>query len=157
MNIVKSGEALSNHPIASFILNYKKGEIFSDKVTNFKEIEGKGISYHYENKRILIGNRKVCDCKVDADLHVNINGKHVASIKITDGIKDEAYGTIQKLKKLGIKTYMFTGDKKDVALAIGKKLKINNIKYEMLPTDKYKNYEMVATNNTVTAFVGGTE
>ena len=48
---------------------------------------------------------------------------------------------------------MFTGDKKEIALAIGKKLEIDEIKYEMLPTDKFSNYEKVS-RDAITIFVG---
>ena len=102
----------------------------------------------------MIGNRLACDCNEDAILHLNINGKHIASITINDGIKDQAHNTIEKLKNYGIKTYMFTGDKKEVALDIGKKLNIDEIKYEMLPTDKFSNFELVSNNKGITIFVG---
>ena len=49
---------------------------------------------------------------------------------------------------------MFTGDKKEVALDIGNKLKIDEIKYEMLPKDKYESYEEVAKDNKITMFIG---
>ena len=49
---------------------------------------------------------------------------------------------------------MFTGDKKEVALNIGKKLGIDVIKYEMLPKDKFDNFEEVAKAGEITAFVG---
>lgn len=49
---------------------------------------------------------------------------------------------------------MFTGDKKNIALTIGKKLNIDEIKYEMLPTDKFENYEKVAKKEEITIFVG---
>ena len=49
---------------------------------------------------------------------------------------------------------MFTGDKKEVALDIGKKLNIDEIKYEMLPTDKFSNFELVSNNKGITIFVG---
>ena len=49
---------------------------------------------------------------------------------------------------------MFTGDKKEVAIAIGKTLKIDQVEYEMLPTDKYYNYEKIKKENTILAFVG---
>ena len=49
---------------------------------------------------------------------------------------------------------MFTGDKKDVAINIAKKLEIDNVKYEMLPTDKYEQFEKIANKNEITAFVG---
>lgn len=49
---------------------------------------------------------------------------------------------------------MFTGDKKETALNIGKKLNIDEIKYEMLPTDKFEEFEKVSSKNELTIFVG---
>lgn len=154
IDILTKGESLSNHPIAKSILKLKNGKIDNSDIKNFKEIEGNGLSFTLDKKRILIGNSKLCNCGVDTDLHLNIDGKHVASIIINDGIKENAKDTIKKLKNNNIKTYMFTGDKKAVALNIGKKLGIDEIKYEMLPQDKFKSFETIANNNGVTIFVG---
>ena len=49
---------------------------------------------------------------------------------------------------------MFTGDKKEVAINIGKKLEIDEIKYEMLPTDKFEIYDSVESKEGITIFVG---
>ena len=154
IDILTKGESLSNHPIAKSILKLKKGKIDNSDIKNFKEIEGNGLSFTLDKKRILIGNSKLCNCGVDTDLHLNIDGKHVASIIINDGIKENAKDTIKELKNNNIKTYMFTGDKKTVALNIGKKLAIDEIKYEMLPQDKFKAFETIANNNGITIFVG---
>ena len=153
IEILKKGESLSNHPIAKAIMKLPSKKINNKDVLNFKEIEGKGIEFDLKNDHIKIGNKKICDCNDDTILHLNINGKHIASITLDDGIKENAYDTIQKLKKQGIKTHMFTGDKKEVALTIGNVLGIDQIKYEMLPTDKFKNYELVSKTET-TIFVG---
>ena len=154
IDILTKGESLSNHPIAKSILKLKKGKIDNSDIKNFKEIEGNGLSFTLDKKRILIGNSKLCNCGVDTDLHLNIDGKHVASIIINDGIKENAKETVKELKNNNIKTYMFTGDKKTAALNIGKKLGIDEIKYEMLPQDKFKSFETIANNNGVTIFVG---
>ena len=155
INILVMGESYSDHPIAKSILRLKDTDIDSSKVKNFKEMTGKGISFTLDNKKILIGNSKLCNkCENEAMIHLNIDGKHVASITIDDGIKDNAKEAITKLKLYGIKTYMFTGDKKDVALDIGHKLDIDEIKYEMLPTDKFEGYEKVSESNKITIFVG---
>ena len=155
INILVMGESYSDHPIAKSILRLKDTDIDSSKVKNFKEMTGKGISFTLDNKKILIGNSKLCKkCENEAMIHLNIDGKHVASITIDDGIKDNAKEVIAKLKSYGIKTYMFTGDKKDVALDIGHKLDIDEIKYEMLPTDKFEYYEKVSESNKITIFVG---
>ena len=154
IDILTKGESLSNHPIAKSILKLKKGKIDNSDVKNFQEIEGNGISFILNKDKILIGNRKLCSCDVDTDLHLNINGRHVSSVIINDGIKENAKETIMTLKANNIKTYMFTGDKKTVALNIGKKLGLDEIKYEMLPQDKFKAYEAIANKNGVTIFVG---
>ena len=153
INILVKGESYSNHPIAKSILKLTDEEIDNKDIKNYKEIDGKGITFELDGKKISIGNKNLCDCDEDAILHLNIDSKHVASITINDGIKESAKETIDELKKLNIKTYMFTGDKKDIALNIGKKLDIDEIKYEMLPTDKFEQFEKIA-NSGITIFVG---
>lgn len=154
IEIITKGESLSNHPIAKSILKLKQGPIDNGAVEDFKEMEGKGISYTLDGKNIIIGTQKVCNCDELAILHLNIDGRHVASIDIDDGIKESAFSAIQNLKKNKIKTYMFTGDKKEVALEVGKRLGIDEIKYEMLPTNKYAEYEKVANKGEITVFAG---
>ena len=154
IEIITKGESLSNHPIAKSILKLKQGPIDNGAVEDFKEMEGKGISYTLDGKNVIIGTQKVCNCDEVAILHLNIDGKHVASIDIDDGIKESAFSAIQNLKKNKIKTYMFTGDKKEVALEVAKRLGIDEIKYEMLPTNKYAEYEKVANKGEITVFAG---
>ncbi len=151
--ILKKGESFSNHPISKAIMQLPGKKVNNKDVKNFKEIEGKGIEFDLNKKHIKIGNKNLCNCNDDTTLHLNIDGSHVASITIDDGIKDDAFDTIYELKKQGLKTYMFTGDKKDIALTIGNLLGIDEIKYEMLPTDKFENYEQVSNTGT-TIFVG---
>ena len=154
IDILIKGESFSNHPIAKSILKLKNTKVDNNDVKDFKEIEGQGISFKIGDKNIFIGNKRLCSCNHECMLHLNINGSHVASISIDDGIKESAKETISKLKSYGIKTYMFTGDRKENALAIGHTLGIDEIKYEMLPQDKFSNYEGVSKDNKITIFVG---
>ena len=155
IKIIAHGEALSDHPIAKSILNIYDGEIDTSKIKNFKEISGKGISYKFLGKNVKVGTKKICkDCKIDTSLHVNIDGMHVASVILSDGIKSSAFEAISNLRKLGIKTLMFTGDHKNSALDVFEKLKLDDVKYEMLPEDKFNEYEKVSSDGELTAFVG---
>lgn len=155
IEILAKGESLSNHPIAKSILELYNGKVKNSDVSDYEEIAGKGIKYNLGNKLIKIGTKNICNrCIIDTNLHLNIDGVHVASITLDDGIKKNAYQAISKLKKLNIETFVFTGDKKEVALSVGKKLKIDKIKYEMLPEDKYKEYERITSDGKLTAFVG---
>ena len=154
IDILIKGESFSNHPIAKSILKLKSTKVDNSDVKDFKEIEGQGITFKIGDKNIFIGNKRLCSCNHECMLHLNINGSHVASISIDDGIKESAKETISKLKSYGIKTYMFTGDRKENALVIGHTLGIDEIKYEMLPQDKFSNYESVSKDNKITIFVG---
>lgn len=153
IEILIKGESFSNHPIAKTIMEMESKPIDNKDVTNFKEIEGKGIEFDINNDHIKIGNKNICNCNDETTLHLNINNEHIASIYIDDGIKENAPLVIDNLKKAGIKTYMFTGDKKEIALTIGEMVGIDEIKYEMLPTDKFENYEKIGKTGT-TIFVG---
>lgn len=153
MEILLMGESLSDHPIAKSIMSTSGKFVDNSRVENYKEISGKGITFVLDGKQVSIGNNKIDECTETASIHMHINGEHVASIFINDGIKENTSSVIKSLQKNDIKTYMFTGDKKDVALEIGGMLGIDEIKYEMLPTDKFKAYESVEKSG-LTIFVG---
>lgn len=153
IDIITKGESLSNHPIAKSILKLTTNKIDNSDIKDFKEISGKGISYKLNNNIITIGNKKICKCHHNADIHININNKHIASLTINDGIKENALETIKKLKKYGIKTYMFTGDKKEIASTIAQKLSLDEYKAEMLPADKFNKFEAISKDK-LTIFVG---
>lgn len=154
VDILRKGESFSNHPIAKSIMNLKEEKVDNRDVLDFKENAGKGIEFTLEDKKIFIGNQKLCNCKEEAMLHLNIDGEHVASVTIDDGIKRSAKEVVQTLKSYGIKTYMFTGDKKDISEEIGKKLALDEVYTEMLPTDKFEQFERVSESGGITIFVG---
>lgn len=140
------GESFSNHPIAKSILKEIGKEIDTSKVENYQEIAGKGIQYKIDEKDIKIGNKNFMEDlnlkeNIGTNLYLSINEKVLGSITLLDEIKADVKQTIEKLNKLGIITKMFTGDSKDIALEIGKKVGISKVEYELLPQDKYKKLE----------------
>lgn len=149
------GENLSNHPIAKSIMNYVNIDV-NEKVKNHKEIEGLGVSYIYDDKKIKIGNNKMFDIKDDGSLNIylSIDDKIVSSLTINDGIKEGVENTLSELSKKGIETYMFTGDSKENALSISEKLNIDKVYYELLPTEKYEKLEELLNDKDVVAFIG---
>ena len=157
------GESFSNHPIAKSIINKFEKEIDASKVKEYKEISGKGIEYQIDGKEIKIGNKNFAGSKeieednIGTNLYLNIDGKTVGGITLSDEIKPDAKESITKLNKLGIVTKMFTGDSKEIALEIAKQVGIKKVEYEMLPQDKYTKLEEELKNNNTSkkiSFVG---
>lgn len=157
------GESFSNHPIAKSIINKFEKEIDASKVKEYKEISGKGIEYQIDGKKIKIGNKNFAgeqttkEDKTGTNLYLNVDGKTVGSIILSDEIKPDAKAAIDKLNKLGIITKMFTGDSKEIALEIAKQVGIAKVEYEMLPQDKYSKLEEEINGNKTNkkiSFVG---
>lgn len=150
-----SGELLSNHPIAKSIVNIF-GKDKTVLLDDFEEISGIGIRYMSDKKEIKIGSYKMTDIKDKNGLiYLIIDNELVASLELLDGIKKEAKETISTLKKMNIKTKMFTGDDKEVALNIADKVKIDEVSYSLLPGDKYNLLEQEIKNSDYKiAFVG---
>ena len=159
------GESFSNHPIAKSIVEEvsKTEKIDTKNVQNVKEIQGKGITYELNGKYIKIGNIELAGknngkAKQSSDiennskqqgseLYLNIDDELVGKLIIEDEIKQHTKQTMEKLEKLGIKTKMYTGDKKEIATKIAKEVKIQEVKAEMLPQNKYSELEKVLENN----------
>ena len=148
------GEQFSNHPIACAIVNYYDGDLSLDTISDYKEIAGMGISYSYKKKCIMIGNQRLVNSDYDG-VTVSIDDNVIGNIVLSDGIKPGARTLIDKLSDMGISCEMFTGDSRDNALFVSKKLGIGTVLYEMLPQDKYKELEGVINNSSdKVAFVG---
>ena len=144
------GEQFSNHPIAKSILKNQK--IPKIKITDFKETPGEGISYKIDNEEVSIGASDKGN--EETIVLVKINNKIIGEIYLSDTLKEGAKEAILSLKRMNIKTKMFTGDSKEVALNIGRELNLDEIKYEMLPDDKYKELEKLINTKYKVAFVG---
>ena len=144
----------SEHPLGEAILEYgieKKVDIF--EIEDFKNIEGMGVSASVNFKRILLGNKKLLDenninigeFKNVSDILANsgktpmymvVDNKFGGIIAVADTVKENSKKAIEKLKSMGIKVLMLTGDNKKTALSIGKEVGIEDVIAEVLPKDK---------------------
>ena len=73
IDILRKGESFSNHPIAKSILKLSSDKVNTKDVLEYNEEEGKGITFKLGKKKISIGNKLLCDCKIDALIHLNID------------------------------------------------------------------------------------
>ncbi|MDK2091847.1 heavy metal translocating P-type ATPase [Aliarcobacter butzleri] len=159
-------ESFSTHPIAKAIVNAYDKELNLKEVSSCEELSGLGIKAKIKNKDILVGNERLLkqfgvevkkEIKEELNIvYIAIDSKFEGFIVVSDIIKNEAKDFINEIKKLNIsKTYMLTGDKKEVALKVANDLQINEVKYELLPQDKLKSYEEIKNKTAkITAFVG---
>ena len=96
--------------------------------------------------------------EVGTIVYVAVNNKFVGYIVISDKIKEDSKDAIKKIKEQGIKkTVMLTGDNKDVADSVAKKLKLDKVFSNLLPNEKVEKIEELYLNRNEKekiAFVG---
>ncbi|XP_020527133.1 putative inactive cadmium/zinc-transporting ATPase HMA3 isoform X1 [Amborella trichopoda] len=154
---VTSLESKSSHPMAAALVDYcrSKGiEPATEKVKDFQNFPGEGISGIIDGKCIFIGNQKMSSragCKSVPDItsehkgggtvgYVLIGEKVVGYFTLSDDVRFGALGVIRELKNMGIKVAMLTGDTNAAALRVNNKLEkaIGIMHAELLPDEKAK-------------------
>jgi Cd2+/Zn2+-exporting ATPase len=165
LQMVNALESQSTHPVATAIHQYV-GKIDSQIILNdVEEISGHGLKANVNGKELLVGNFKLLDkfsISYDIDpttivytlIAVAYDKKFVGYLTIADSIKEDAQITIDKLKALGIKTTMLSGDKDNVVQFVAQKLGITNAFGDLLPEDKVNKVKEIIAKNETVAFVG---
>lgn len=163
LKIAAHCESYSNHPIAKSIIDSYDGEIDKDKVSNYKEISGKGISCKYDGVTYYLGNLLYMkDKHIEVDeidtyatiIYIASKNEYLGYLVISDAIKRGAKKTITNLKNFGIKRILLlSGDNEKIVKSISNKVGINEYYDSLLPQDKVEKVEEL-TKEYVVAFVG---
>lgn len=167
LKIIAYAEYNSNHPISISLKNEYKEEINPSKIKEIQELAGLGVKATVFEKQVLVGNSKLMrEYKINyeeveeigAIIYVAIDGEYSGYIVIADEIKEEVKQSINIMRKMGIeKTVMLTGDKREIAEAVGKSVGIDEVYSELLPTDKFQKLEGILENkdnNKKVAYIG---
>ena len=162
LRYIVMGESFSNHPIAQSILKLTNIDFDKQKVEDFKEISGRGLSYKFEGNTILVGNKELVDYDKDktegTKIFLKINETVIGAVNLADTIKEGTKDALDKLKEQNIKVRIFTGDNRRIANKIADELEVKNVEAEMLPADKYNALEKILKKYKNTdgkvAFVG---
>ena len=163
LEICAYAECYSNHPIGLSVLKAYGKDINKSKISEYKEFSGQGVSAKIDGKNILAGNGKILGdetkAKIDklgTSVFVMVDDIYAGCIIISDQIKEDSINVTSLLKKKGIeKNIMLTGDNRETAELVCKKLKLDEYYAELLPDEKVmKIEEILAKSNGKTAFVG---
>lgn len=157
-------ECYSNHPIARSIKDAYGKDIKEERISDVQEISGHGIVAKVDGKTVACGNDKLMKLQnvdyVHSDsygtvVYVALDGKFIGAIIVSDALKDNAKKAFSSFPQLGInRTIMLSGDRKNVAEAIGRELGISEVHGELLPQEKVDKLEEILSGSGKTAYVG---
>ena len=147
-------EAGSEHPLAQAILDaaQERGLAIST-VEQFNAIAGHGARGVVNGQVLLIGNRRWLEkqginakpLQAEAErlaatgqtpVFVAVAGQAVGIVAVADPIKPDSVAAIHRLRELGLKVVLLTGDHAATAHAIAAQAGITEVYAEVLPTDK---------------------
>ena len=167
LELAALAESASSHPISKSLQKAYGKAIDRSRVTNIRELAGKGVVASVDEQEVAVGNEKLMTelgiefiaCRsIGTIVHIAVNGNYCGHIVIADQLKPNAIIAIDAVRKAGVnKVVMLTGDRKSVALAVASQLGIDEVRCELMPSDKVSAVEKLLAQRTGSgklAFVG---
>lgn len=165
LRLVNALENRSTHPVATAIHNHVGPIDSSVELKEIEEISGHGLKATHNGKELFVGNFKLLDkysISYDIDpssivyttIAIAYESKFAGYLTIADEIKADAKETVSKLKSLGVKLTMLSGDKTNVVQFVADKLGITKAFGDLLPEDKVNKVNEIKAKNETIAFVG---
>ncbi len=172
LQLAASAERNSEHPLAQAIVQKAKGlGLKSLEVQNFSAVPGKGVQAHWQEKKILVGTRKLMvESQIDISeieakmselenhgktvMILALENKIVGLLAVADTLKDNSKQAIIMLHKMNKKAAILTGDNERVANAIAKEVGIDSVLAEVLPQEKAAEIKRLQEQGNIVAMVG---
>jgi Cu+-exporting ATPase len=174
LSLMASIQKGSKHPLAKAVLN----EAFNKKVSflaasSIKALPGRGIEAEIHHTKYLLGSKRlltefnltdsaiISKAQERESLGETVSflielplNKILGVVSFRDTIKSSAKETISRLKNLGLKTVMLTGDNQASAEIVARELAIDIVRAEILPHEKLEIIQKFKASGEIIAMVG---
>ena len=165
-------ESLSEHPLAGAIIAHAKkdgGDV--PRPGSFEAVAGQGAIGVVEGRSVSVGNATLMnDWSVEispladaagqlADgaktvVYVAIDGRLAGLIAVADPVKATSVEAVQRLRALGLRVVMLTGDQPRSAAAVAKVVGIDEVVAGVLPEGKRDAIRRLQREGKVVAMIG---
>jgi len=166
VRIAATAERFSEHPLGKAIVRRAaEWNLPIGEPSAFRYTPGQGIVCEVEQQRTLVGTRALLEEKGIvvpgspaserfSEVMVAAGGRALGSIQIADVLRSEASAAVNAMRNLGLRTILLTGDRKEIAEAIGKDLGVDRVESELLPEQKVASVRRLRASGAVVAMVG---
>ena len=172
LKLAAAVEATSSHPLARAVVTHaENNSVDYPAVSDVEEIGGYGLICKVEGAQILAGNHRLMEreqVEIEAlepqvnawaavgksVIYVARDGQALGVLALADTLKQGAAETVAKLRQLGLKTVMITGDRQAAAHAVAEQLGLDEVEAEVLPEDKLAIVRRYQEQGLLTGMVG---
>lgn len=143
LELIALAEHRSNHPLAQPFKPYFDS-LKEKEINSYEEIPGKGITLSYQNKKLLVGTKKLLEengilvpSEVEGTLiYASYNQKYIGYVTLVDSYKDGSKSLFSYCNEKGIHTLLLTGDQEKAAKKAQSDLGIGEVYSQLLPEEK---------------------
>ncbi|MGI9071852.1 MAG: heavy metal translocating P-type ATPase [Bryobacteraceae bacterium] len=172
LRLAASLEQASEHPLAHAITTGAKEKgVLLPKPTEFHSITGKGVRGIVDGHNVVLGNSALLEelniptyelsAKAEAlraqgqtVMFVGVDGKPAGLVGVADPIKSTTPEAIALLHRERVRITMLTGDGRTTALAVAKRLGIDDVEAEVLPEQKADAIKKLQATGQIVAMAG---
>lgn len=171
LRLAASLEQNSEHPLSAAIVKAaKERQIGLLRAHAFKSVPGRGITGIVDGRSVAIGSEAFLE-----SLHIRVtlktrakpyksqgqtvifmamDGHCIGLLMLSDPLKPEAAETLKTLKALGMQVVMMTGDSEPAAVAVARRLDIDEVQAEVSPQRKAELVKALQEQGHVVAMAG---
>ncbi|MFZ3109642.1 MAG: copper-translocating P-type ATPase [Rectinemataceae bacterium] len=174
LRLAASVDRNSEHPLAAaIVVAAEKKEMRLSSSTEFVSVTGMGAKALIDGRQVSVGNAKLVATVLGAQMadlqeefvrglqaegntvmYVTDGDRVAGIIGVSDPIKESTPDAVKRLKHLGVRIIMLTGDNKTTASAVAKKLELDDFVAECLPEDKFETVKKMQAEGAFVAMAG---
>jgi P-type Cu2+ transporter len=171
--LIASVEGDSEHPIARAVRNYAEERgLELPLLRDFESLPGRGVQAWLDGKRVAAGGPRLLEAfeaepdesirhaaerwgsEGKAAIYLVVDGQVQAAFGLADMVRQESYEAIRRLKELGVRSVMITGDSQQVADSVARDLGIDEVFAQVLPEHKASHVTELKEQGRIVAMVG---
>jgi Cu+-exporting ATPase len=172
LEYLAAAESLSGHPLArAAVQGAGERGVTAGHVVDYLERGGFGITCRYGGKTVLAGSARQLEeagvattplnddaARFAADgkslVYVAADGAVLGVAAFADRLKEQSARAVSELKSMGIRTFMITGDNREVAAAVAGHAGVDGFEAEILPDRKQSVVKEYQQRGLVVGMVG---
>jgi len=173
IRVAAAAELRSGHPLSKAVLEeaQRRGLAVDQQIAGFENLAGHGVQATVGGRRVLVGTTRLMrDRGIDlaaVQPHVDrllregktlmivaVDGKPAGVIAAADPVRATSRRAVEGLRRLGIEVAMITGDNRQTAEAVAKRLGISRVFAEVLPEQKADYVRRLQQERKFVAMVG---
>jgi Cu+-exporting ATPase len=165
-------ERASEHPLAAAIVQGAMDRGAQPAQTSdFQSVTGHGVTGTVDGRSVVLGNEKLlADKRIELGdlgqraatlrqegqtvMFLAVDGRAAGLLGVADPVKASTPEAIEMLHQAGIRIVMLTGDNRQTAEAVARKLGIDEIRAEVLPQQKADEVKRLQTQGRIVAMAG---